>query len=174
MKKSIVVLGALAFLFTACADPAPVPDANTNTVPSASVTTPAEPIVVQKEIGSQPAGKDAAVPKCEPEKKIVKKVVAKKAPVKKAVVKKHVKKHWHKAPAVVKPCDCPAPVVIVPKASAPKVADPVVKEKEPYEYWLKGHRDPKAVEPVESEKDRCSRKGGWWNTAVPYCEFQSP
>jgi hypothetical protein len=31
-----------------------------------------------------------------------------------------------------------------------------------------------AVVPAPAEADQCSRTGGWWNTAVPYCEYQNP
>lgn len=84
------------------------------------------------------------VPKCEPVKKA------------KAAVVKHPKaktKRAHKA-AVVAPCDCAKPAAghkVTPKA-APTTA-PVVGE---------------------TAIDRCTRTGGWWNTAVPYCEYQNP
>jgi hypothetical protein len=188
MKKFL--LGCLMVAFVGCnSDPTPVaPDANP--VPSSvqqqqpvvkDTTDPSVPPVsadgssvvtvpANKTISSQPAEV-----KCPP---VVKKAVAK------HVVKKHVKKHVkrhrpHKGVILVpkKDCDCAkvAPVPVAPGVEAKPVPGPSQVEKQPYQYWIHGEKDVEKAPPVgESEKDRCVRTGGWWNIAVPYCEYQMP
>lgn len=171
--KRFVAVAVLVMLFSACSpdsqpvsqdQPVPVPSGSVESGPGA-VGQPVVVVPADKQVSSQPAEK------CPP---VVKKAVAKKH-AKKIVVVKKVKKH-RKAGAVVvvpKACDCPKPSAVAP-VPAP-VPGPSQVEKQPYQYWLHGEKDPVVVPPVgESEMDRCTRTGGWWNTAVPYCERQMP
>jgi hypothetical protein len=172
-----LLLGLILAVAVGCSptpDPTPTPDPNP--VPSAVAPEPSAPVVVvpaDKTISSQPAVK------CEPVK-AQKKVAVVKAAKAKAKVKKHVKRHRTHKGVILAPkkgCDCHtvAPVPVAPGVVVAPKSTPAPAEKQPYEYWLKGTVEPKAVDPVgESEKDRCTRTGGWWNIAVPYCERQMP
>lgn len=186
MKLIRVVLCGLALsALAACSkDPAPVvvtpPEPVVVTPPAPVVTPPAPPVVIVPDC-IKPVPKVKAA--------VVKKVV-KKAAVKKHHVKKHYRHHHAKKVVPVQPCNCPKaalvaptpqpgaplierlpgnPVVVAPKSSPAVVVVPRAVAPEP-----QPPVPPVVVVPENPAKRHCERKGGWWNIAVPYCEYQMP
>ena len=152
-------IASIVILLAGCnSDPATTPDQSqaptgTYAAPTASgsvdstaptISRPQTPVVVV------PANKEISsqptdVPKCEPVKK-------------KVGVAKHVTpaRHRHHKKIV-------APnVAVVPKTATTVIPPAPAATGQPYDLV------------DESAKDRCTRTGGWWNIAVPYCEYQMP